>query len=41
MSERGDDLRDEGQAVLALVGDQDPQMFGFAVAHLNPLLDRV
>ena len=31
--ERGDDLRNELQAILALVRDQYPQMFGLAVAH--------
>ena len=33
--ERGDDRRDEGQAILALVGDQNAQMLGLAVAHLS------
>jgi hypothetical protein len=32
--ERGDDRRDEGQAILALVRDQNAQVLGFAVAHL-------
>ena len=33
--ERGDDRRDEGQAILALVRDQNAQMLGLAVAHLR------
>jgi hypothetical protein len=33
MAEADDDRCDEGQAVLALVGDQDAQMLGLAVAH--------
>jgi len=32
--ERGDDRRDEGQAILALVRDQNAQVLGLAVAHL-------
>ena len=33
VTERGDNRRDEGQAILALVRDQNAQMFGLAVAH--------
>ena len=33
VSEGRHDRGDEREAILALVGDQDAQMFGFAVAH--------
>ena len=33
VSERGDDRRDQRQAILPLVGDQHAQMLGLAIAH--------
>jgi hypothetical protein len=35
VTERGDNRRDEGQAILALVRDQNTEMFGLAVAYLR------
>jgi hypothetical protein len=34
--ERGDNRRDEGQAILALVRDQNAHVLGLAVAHSAP-----
>ena len=41
VTESGDDRRDEGQPILALVRDQNAQMLGFAVAHLRFLGSRL
>jgi hypothetical protein len=37
--ESGDDGRDESQAILALVRDQNSQMIGLAVTHLTPSVE--
>ena len=39
VSEGDHDRGDEREAILALVGDQDPQMFGLAVTHQRPERD--
>ncbi len=41
VTEFGDDRRDERQAILPLVGDQNPQVLGLAVAHSRSDCSRV
>ena len=39
VTKSGDDRRDESQAILALVRDQNTQMIGLAVTHLTPSVE--